>query len=169
MRPFKRVTLALSTLAVGACSGTKDAKPASGAVATAIASPANRTVTAPDTSYDVQLPARWTGSYRVDSLSSAERGTARPGAFNIVYLPVDTTVLPQTLIVVAVYDSVAWAKLKTQGGPPPGDSIMAKNGRVYILGLPQSNPFSPGTVDALKFDSLTLNPVERGVLIHVRN
>ncbi|MEP6781987.1 MAG: hypothetical protein ABJC26_18960 [Gemmatimonadaceae bacterium] len=122
-------------------------------------------VSATDNSYSVMVPARWLNLYRVDSLSTAERGTARPGVLNFVYLPRDTTQLPQTLIVVAVYDSIAWQKVKAAGGPPPGDSVAAGSGRVYVLALPQSNPFSPGSADAVKFDSLALTAGEKSALL----
>jgi hypothetical protein len=161
----------LSASALGAC---RDKTPASASpnptsIAQSPAPSAAAVISAADGSYDVQIPPRWTGSYRVDSLSSAERGTARPGAINIVYLPRDTTVLPQTLLVVAAYDSAAWVRARSNGGPPPGDSIMAHSGRVYVLGMPQSNPFAPGSPDALKFDSLALNPVEKSALVHPKN
>jgi hypothetical protein len=166
--PSVRIAALLAFAALSACRGAKDARLA---VDTTVAAPVTNSnlLSAPDGSYELKLPARWTGLYRVDSLSSAERGSARPGAINVVYLPRDTAVLPQTLIVVAVYDSVAWARVKTEGGPPPGDSILSQAGRVYVLGLPQSNPFLPESVDALKFDSLALNPVEKSALVHVRN
>ncbi len=131
--------------------------------------PANApiSVSPADKSYTIVLPPRWSRIFRVDSLSSAERGTARAGALNIVYLPRDTTQLPQTLMVVAVYDSIAWHQLKVGGGPPPGDSVATTAGRVYVLSLPQSNPFLPGSADAAKFDSLALTAAERASLLKV--
>ena len=121
----------------------------------------------PDQSYSLLLPSRWAGLIRTDTLSTGERGTARSGAMNIVYLPRDTSVIPQTLVVVAVYDSAAWVKVKAAGGPPPGDSVLAKDARVYVLAQPQSNPFAPGSVDAVKFDSLVLKSADTATLIRV--
>lgn len=125
------------------------------------------TIAASDNSYSVILPARWFKLFRVDSLSSAERGTARPGAMNIVYLPRDTTQLPQTLLVIAVYDSVAWQRLRSAAGPTAGDSVAAAAGRVYVMALAQSNPFSPGSADAAKFDSLALTAMEKASVVKV--
>ncbi|MEO7996836.1 MAG: hypothetical protein ABI852_05295 [Gemmatimonadaceae bacterium] len=124
-------------------------------------------VMAPDMSYVMNLPGRWTGLTRTDTLSTAERGTALPGAVNIVYIPRDTAIIPQTLVVIAVYESAAWAKVKAEGGPPPGDSIASGNGRVWVVALPQSNPFTPGSIDALKFDSLGLKPEEKTGIVTV--
>ena len=129
---------------------------------------AGAVISAPDGSYELLVPARWTGVYRVDSLSTLEQGTARPGALNLLYLPADSAVRPQTLVVVAVYDSAAWVAVRAEQGPPPGDSVTARAGRVYVVGLPQSNPFAPGSRDAVRFDSLQLRPADVATLVRVR-
>lgn len=161
-----RRSLILLILATAGCKGeTAKSTPADSTTAeNASGAPE---VSPPDQSYKLVLPLRWAGLFRADTLSTAERGMARPGAVNVVYLPQDTSVIPQTLAVVAVYDSAAWVKVKAEGGPPPGDSLLSKNGRVYVLALPQSNPFTPGSADALKFDSLALKPAEMATLIRV--
>jgi hypothetical protein len=157
----------LLALTISACKDKGGSSTIDSTGASTVASVPAPTVKAMDGSFSVVLPARWVGVYRVDTLSTAERGTARPGALNIVYLPKDSSVIPQTLVVVAAYDSAAWSRVKVEGGPPPGDSVFAKDGRVYILGLPQSNPFAPGSVDALKFDSLALTGAEKSRMITV--
>lgn len=116
--------------------------------------------------FDLELPLRWQGHYRVDSLSTAERGRARPGALNFLYLPSESTLRPQTLAVVALYDSAAWAAVRAEGGPPPGDSVASRGGTVYVVALPQSNPFAPGTADAITFELLLLKPSEVQALVH---
>lgn len=118
-----------------------------------------------DSSLTLAPPSRWVNRFRMDTLPTVERGTALPGALNLVYVPVDSTAIPQTLVVVSVYDSAAWRGVKAVGGPPPGDSVMAHTGRVYVLSLPQSNPFEAGSPDALSFDSLALTPSEQARLI----
>ena len=153
--------LLVAALGCGGSKGEPAGTPADSAPATPI-------VAGPDASYELMLPARWAGVYRIDSLSTQEQGTARPGALNLVYLPADSTVRPQTLVVVAVYDSAAWAAVRAEQGPPPGDSVAARAGRVYVVGLPQSNPFVPGSRDAVRFDSLQLRPAEVATLVRVR-
>lgn len=118
--------------------------------------------------FDLLLPTRWEGHYRVDSLSTAERGRARPGALVFQYLPADTTIRPQALMVLAVYDSAAWRAALAEGGPPPGDSVASNAGRVFVIGLPQSNPFAAGTPDAVVFEVLQLKPAELSGLIRFR-
>jgi len=131
----------------------------------------DRKAVAPDSansslgSYALALPERWKGHFRVDSLSTQERGTALPGAVVFNYLPADTTIRPQALLVVAVYDSAAWQAVRKEAGPPPGDSVAAKGGKVFVVGLPQSNPFPPGSPDATVFQLLELKAAEISGLV----
>jgi hypothetical protein len=111
---------------------------------------------------------RWQGHFRIDSLSTAERGRARPGALVFEYLPSDSTIRPQALLVVAVHDSGSWHSVRAEEGPPPGDSVAARHGRVYVVGLPQSNPFTPGSPDAAVFEALQLLPSEIATLVRLR-
>lgn len=123
---------------------------------------------APDGSFDVALPARWSGHYLVDSLSTQERGRARPGALVFAYVPSDTSIVAQALVVVAVYDAPAWAAVRAEGGPPPGDSVAAKNGLVFVVALPQSNPFPANSTDQVLFHLLQLRAAEVASLVHPR-
>jgi hypothetical protein len=117
----------------------------------------------------VRLPDRWVGVSRIvlDTLSTRERGSARHGARVYSYLPKDSSLRPQALAVVAVYDSAAWAAVRAEGGPPPGDSVGQQAGLVYVVALAQSNPFVPGTPDAAGFDSLQLSTDEAARLIEL--
>jgi hypothetical protein len=130
--------------------------------------PGSVVVAGPDGTYELLVPARWTGRYRVDSLSPGERGRGLPGAFVIEYLPADTTVRPQALMALVAYDSATWRAVRAEEGPPPGDSVAAHAGRVYVIGLPQSNPFAPGSPDATSFQHLELRRNELVGLIRFR-
>jgi hypothetical protein len=162
---WRLVTVALL---LSACGGSP-APRTRGAVDSGQTGPAPSAVVAgPEGSYSLALPTRWRGHFRVDSLSTAERGRALPGALVFQYLPSDTTIRPQALMVLAVYDSAAWRAVLAEGGPPPGDSVAAKNGRVYMIGLPQSNPFPPGSTDATVFQILQLRRAELNGLVQLR-
>jgi hypothetical protein len=159
-KSMSSVVLLLTLVALSACGGEKPAP--------------DHKAGAPDSasgtlgSYNLALPDRWKGHFRVDSLSTQERGTALPGAVVFNYLPADTTIHPQALLVVAVYDSAAWQAVRKEGGPPPGDSVAAKSGKVFVVGLPQSNPFAPGSPDAMVFQLLELKPAELSALVQPR-
>ena len=119
----------------------------------------------PRAEFQVRIPERWGKSYRLDTLSTQERGLAHRGATQYLYLPGDSTQRPQALAVVAVYDADAWGQVRAEGGPPPGDSVGVRSGLVYVVWLPQSNPFFPGSVDAIRFDSLQLTRDEVGKFV----
>ena len=125
-------------------------------------------VSIPDTSYDLVLPSRWANHYQIDSLSTAERGRALRGALVFQYTPSDSNARPQALMAVAVYDSATWHAVRAEQGPPPGDSVAARRGRVYVIGLPQSNPFAPGSVDGTVFQVLMLRPAELAGIIRFK-
>jgi hypothetical protein len=84
------------------------------------------------------------------------------------YLPSDSAIRPQVLAVIAVYDSAAWSAVRTEAGPPPGDSVAAKGGRVYVVGQPQSNPFPESSPDAVLFALLALKPAEIAAMVRPR-
>ena len=171
MRSLRDYGCRLGWITLLGTAGCRAAPPSARATASDTAAPgaaASAVVASPDEMYELALPPRWEGHFRVDSLSTAERGRARPGAVVFEYVPSDSTLRPQALLVVAVYDSAAWSAVRAEGGPPPGDSVAARNGRVFVAGLPQSNPFAPGSPDATVFGVLRLRPGEVATLIRLR-
>lgn len=84
----------------------------------------------------------------------------QPGSFLssrvFVLAPRDTTVRPQVLLGIVVYDSATWARVAAEPGPPQGDSLLSVAGQVFVAGLPQSNPFADGSPDFFTFDSLAV-------------
>ncbi|MFI5235707.1 MAG: hypothetical protein ACHQXA_08355 [Gemmatimonadales bacterium] len=154
----RRLVILLAALLVGCGSG--HAKQGEGSPEIVVAGA--------DSSYEVHLPFRWVGRYKVDTLSTAERGRARPDARVFIYLPADSTLHTEALLVVAVYDSAAWSAVRAAGGPPPGDSMLAHAGLVYVVTGPQSNPFAANSPDAFRFNLLQLRPEELRAVVQLR-
>lgn len=167
MLRFARLALVLISPVAAACAPSENAGRGAGSDSVPKAS-TDLTFHAPDGSYQLDLPTRWQGHFRVDSLSTAERGLARPGAVVFNYLPSDSSFRPQAMLVIAVYDSAAWMTVRRESGPPPGDSVASGGGRVYIVALPQSNPFPPGVTDAIMFDLLRIRTTEVSELMRSR-
>lgn len=92
----------------------------------------------------------------------AEQGIHSARIFE--YVPRDSSIVPQHLLGIYVYAEEAWAKLAEEDGPPQGDVLERRAGLVYVAGLPQSNPFAPGSVDYDEFQQreLTLDAVRAG-------
>ncbi len=78
-----------------------------------------------------------------------EQGIRSARLFN--YVPYDTTIVPQTLLGVYVYDSTAWARVEAEEGPPQGELLRRSPGIAYIVSFPQSNPFADGVRDFKEF------------------
>ena len=100
-------------------------------------------------------PPAWDERVRVSEDPEGERALRAQGirsARLFEYLPRDTTIVPQTLLGIYAYDSTAWARLAAAGGPPQGELLLQQGGVSYVAGLPQSNPFAPGTADHAEFE-----------------
>lgn len=103
----------------------------------------------------LEPPATWDDRVTMEDESVAP-GALHHSARAFLFSPRDSSVRPQALLAVLVYDSTNWARMSAEAGPPPGDTIMTREGRVYVASLPQSNPFAPGSSDAKAFDSLSV-------------
>lgn len=117
-------------------------------------------------SWRIEAPESWDDRIQIvedpDGLAALEKqGIYNASLFN--YLPFDTTVVPQTLLGIYVYDSTSWARLEAVEGPPQGELIVRGPGLAFVAGLPPSNPFTPGTRDSIEFDkrSVTMEFVRR--------
>lgn len=112
--------------------------------------------------WQLDRPASWDARVREgeDPSIRAEDGVRSGHIWE--YLPQDTSIVPQFVFGVWVYDSTSWAKLSAEEGPPQGDVLTTAPGWVYVGALPQSNPFAPGSVDSVEFDkrSVTLEQVK---------
>ena len=117
-------------------------------------------------SWRFKEPTSWDHRVRmVDDAFEGARlaGQGIHGARRFEYIPIDSSLTPQVLVGFWVYDSTAWAKVVAESGPPQGDEIARSPGVVYIVGLPQSNPFTRGSADFAAFEkrSVTLESVKQ--------
>lgn len=120
----------------------------------------------PALSWRLESPASWDDRVRVvddaeGATRLAEQGIHASTLFE--YLPRDTSVVPQALLGVYVYDSTAWAKVEAEDGPPQGEVVERGAGVVYVAAFPQSNPFGWGSADSAEFEkrSVTMEYVKR--------
>jgi hypothetical protein len=106
-------------------------------------------------------PVTWAERTRSVLVSAEERARYFQGARaaqRFDYLPQDTTVVgAQTLLLITVYDSVAWTAIDRADEPPVGEVITRERGMVYVASLPQSNPFAEGSADFKDFARRTID------------
>jgi hypothetical protein len=158
----RRIGLTLGLLMHSACSEGERASVDSAASATATTAPA-----APAVAWKFATPPSWIERTRSVPIDDPERARLYPGARAVErfdYLPIDTTIVPQTLLLITVYDSTTWETMRRAEGPPVGEEITRERGNVYIASLPQSNPFPPASADAKAFDAraVTIEDVKKG-------
>lgn len=118
--------------------------------------PAAVTLTRDPIAWAFDAPATWD-----DRVTMVDESVA-PGALHysaraFIYSPSDTSIRPQSLLSVLVFNNTNWATVISESGPPPGDTIVTADGRVYVAALPQSNPFQAGSADAAAFDSMSVD------------
>jgi hypothetical protein len=156
--------MAAGGVLLAACAGNGE-KARTGDSAAAVV---EKTVDAPlrALSWRLESPASWDDRVRiVDDPEGVQRLSEQGirAARLFEYLPRDTSIVPQTLLGVYVYDSTAWAKLEGEEGPPQGEVVTRGPGVVYVVGFPQSNPFAAGSADSVEFDkrAVTMKYVKR--------
>lgn len=120
----------------------------------------------PALSWRLESPPSWDDRVRmVDDPQAAPllRERAVHSAKLFEYLPRDTSIVPQVLLGVYVYDSTAWAKVSAEDGPPQGEVVARGPGVVYVVGFPQSNPFGSQQADSVEFEkrAITMEYVKR--------
>ena len=104
-----------------------------------------------DVGLSVSVPASWRGRYTTERDTVTGLPALRVWLFQ--YHPRDTSIVPQTLMAIAVYDTASWRRVSAEDGPPVGEVVRTSGNRVAVVGWPQSNPFPPGA-DSATFDSL---------------
>lgn len=129
-----------------------------GACAPEARPPASDTAVAASTNpigWAFDVPPHWDDRVKLED-NVPGTGTHR-AARMFTYAPRDTSIVPQNLLGIFVYDSAAWAEVARQEGPPQGDSLTSFGGQVFVASLPQSNPFAEGSADYRTFDSLSVD------------
>lgn len=115
------------------------------------------TFVSPVSGFRFQIPSSWHQSYRIET---PEPATNSPPANEVVefqYVPRDSTIRPPILLRIVVFAKRDWASLADSQGPPYGWSLEEREGMVWVGGLPQSNPFAPGSEDANRFETMRLS------------
>lgn len=106
-------------------------------------------------------PAVWGDRTRSVAIDPAERSARYAGARAVErfdYFPRDTTIPPQPLLLIAAWDSAAWAARPVEAAR---DSEIIAQGRgvVYVAAIPRGNPFPDGSEEAREFAARLL-PIE---------
>ncbi len=117
----------------------------------------------------VDLPPMWAGRYRVsDSITAPVAGLQRQLALR--YLKADSTVVTEpALLEIRVFGSTQWMAMGPDSAAMRYGTVVASDPSHTVAVRPASmNPLTPGTADAVGFDSLMIIVLQRPLTASLR-
>jgi hypothetical protein len=168
---LRRALLLATLAALAACNRGKEAGPptAESALAEAAAAktlPVERYVS-PTEKVEVTLPGVWTGRYRVMERRDTTLGARL--ALDFKFLPDSGSKAPPlTSIVIRIFPRTAWDALVAKGGRPIGAKIGERGDDIFLISLPESNPYPANSPEAPVFDQLIISIAQGGQQVHVK-
>jgi hypothetical protein len=168
---MKTIAVASAALVLIACSGKSDApRPATGAEAIAEVAAAKslppETFTSTTAGFDLQLPGLWKGRYRAGERKDTTAGAHLAVEFKFV--PDSGSKAPSfTLITIRIFTKAAWAAAGKRPGGPIGQKLAETEKDVYVISLPESNPYPPASKEAPEFDKLVISIAQGGQQVHL--
>ena len=168
MKPHSRLILAAL---VSACSGkSESARPATGAEAIAQVKAAKslppETYTSTTAGFDLTLPGIWHGRYRASERSDNTAGSRL--AVEFAFVPDSgSRARSFALMTIRIFPKAAWEVVSKRPGGPIGSKIGETAKDVYVLSLPESSPYPPGSAEAQEFDKLIISIAQGGQQVHL--
>jgi hypothetical protein len=139
--------------------------PAAGAPPAADSGPRERYVSAAE-KFELLLPIAWKGRYHATESPDSTAGARFAVEFR--YRPDSgSKAEPRTLMVLRIFPRGAWLRIERGPGPRIAARIGARGDDVFALSLPGTNPYPPGTPEALGFDELIISIAQGGQQVHV--
>lgn len=114
-----------------------------------------------------RIPPAWNDHWDVaihEGAEAAQRGSGAGTVVEFICRPVTAGTRPEILVAIVAMERARWLPLRAEAGPPLGDLLAERGDRVWLAGLPQSQPYAAGTPDAARFETmqLSLDQVKRG-------
>ena len=162
---------AFAVLALAACSGqTSDASPPAAATAGAPAADAKplpeERYASTTAGFDLTLPGIWTGRYRTMERKDSTMGSRL--AVDFKFVPDSGSKAPSlNLMTLRIFPRAVWDKLASRPGGPVGSKLGERGNDIFVLSLPQSNPYPPNSPEAPIFDKLIISLAQGGQQVHL--
>lgn len=107
-----------------------------------------------------RIPPAWNDHWDVAIHEGAEAERRGSGASTVVEFscrPITAGTRPEILVAIITMDRARWESMRKESGPPPGSLLAERGDRVWLAGLPRSQPFGAGTPDAARFEAMQLS------------
>ncbi len=116
----------------------------------------------------LDLPRIWQGRYQLsDSLLGSLAGVERE--LTLRFIRADSTIEPQPMLVIRVVSGSVWNALAPDSASARYGTIVARDPARAVAVRPAStNPLTPGTADALGYDSLMMVVIQRPMRASLR-
>ncbi|MDA1080543.1 MAG: hypothetical protein O2973_02530 [Gemmatimonadetes bacterium] len=170
MRPLTALVL---SLALAACSGnvSDSASQPPSADQSLAAAAAGKTLppeqyVSPTAGFDLTLPGVWTGRYRTEEKRDTTAGARLGVVFSFV--PDSGSAAPSlTLMTLRIFTKSAWATVATRTSSPVGTVLAERGDDVFVLSLPNVNPYPPASPEAPLYDQLIISIAQGGQQVHL--
>lgn len=116
----------------------------------------------------VDLPTIWKGRYRMtDTLPENAAGLER--RLTLRFVKADSGIVPMPLLVINIVKADAWSALPSDSAGARYGTIVARDAtRIVAMRTAAENPLTPGTADAVAFDSLMMIVIQRPMRVSLR-
>jgi hypothetical protein len=168
-RPVAALAVLLATTL--ACQGKTEAPPPPNAsdalaeVAAARSLPAE-TYSSPVSRFDLTFPGVWTGRYRAEERTDTTDGGRLRVDFK--FRPDSGSRAPsQILLTLRVFPRATWQAIEKRIGRPFGARLGERGDEVFLIFLPESNPYPAGSPEAPVFDRLIIALSLGGQQVHL--
>ena len=114
----------------------------------------------PEAGFSFALPYAWQGGYRIEARHGADAEGLAPGARHAVtfhYVPLASAVPEQVLLRVLVFGRADWETIEKARGPQAGMEVGERGDVVYVVSVPQGNPFDEGSADRTRYGAMLLS------------
>jgi hypothetical protein len=161
--PRRRRGLITSTLvvllALAACGGDEEKAPER---------PTGHVLTDIKGGIAVDLPRIWKDRYRMtDTLAGNDAALER--RLTLRFVKADSSVVPMPMLVINIVKADAWGALSPDSAGVRYGTIVARDAtRIVAMRTATENPLTPGTADAVGFDSLMMIVIQRPMRVSLR-
>lgn len=165
-----RIVFPLAAAALLACGGKDKAAPPTAEDALADVAAAKtlppEVYVSPVSGFDLSLPGVWKGRYRALERSDTTDGGRTTVDFK--FLPDSGSKAPsQNALTIRIFSRAAWQAMEKRTGRPFGARIAERGDDVFLIFLPESNPYPPGSPEAPVFDRLIISLSLGGQQVHL--
>lgn len=160
LRARLRLRLLASSLLLTACAG--------GAPADEAPAEPSHVFSSEAAGVALRLPPSWSGRYRAtDSIATPTAGLQREIALRFVMA--DSTVAAEPMLVLRLFANAGWDALPADAAGARWGTIVARDAAHTLAAKPAAaNPLTPGTADALGYDSLMMAMLQRQLTASLR-